>query len=138
MWGRFLIIGMVFAFGLSLSQSTWAFDGIDEEFVPCAQADLEGTWSVEVGVKDEFGNHVCWEVCNLMISSTGAVQPGGTYIDCLEVSSEVTGGQLSLSYGCVVEGYIETSNGTVTIDTGGVVVVEDQHDQLCLLRSPEE
>ena len=137
MWRRFLIIGMVFAFGLILSQPTWAFDGIDEEFVPCAQADLEGTWSVEVGVKDEFGSHVCWEVCDLTISSTGAVQQGGTYTDCLDVSSEVTGGQLTLSYGCVIEGYIETSNGTVTIGTGGVVVIEDEEDELCLLRSAE-
>jgi hypothetical protein len=138
MWRRFLIIGMVFAFGLIIAQPTWTFDGIDEAFVPCDQADLEGTWSVEVGVKDEFGNHVCWEVCNLTISSTGAVQQGGTYIDCLDVSSEVTGGQLTLSHGCVIEGYIETSNGTVYIDTGGIVVVEDQQDQLCLLRSPEQ
>ena len=138
MWRRFLIIGMVFTFGLILAQRTLAFDGIDEEFVPCAQADLEGAWSVEVGVKDEFGNHVCWEVCNLTIGANGAVEQGGTYIDCLDVSSEVTGGQFTLSYGCVIEGYIETSNGTVYIDTGGVVVVEDQQDQLCLLRSPEE
>ena len=135
---RFLILGMVFDFGLILAHPTWAFDGIDEDFVPCDQAGLEGTWSVEVGVKDEFVNHVCWEVCNVTISSTGAVQQGGTYIDCSAVSSDVTGGQLNLSYGCVIQGYIETSNGTVYIDTGGVVVVEDQQDQLCLLRSPEE
>jgi len=98
MWRRFLIIGMVVAFGLILAQPTWAFDGIDEAFVPCAQADLEGTWSVEVGLKDEFGSHVCWELCNVTISPTGAVEQGGTYIDCLDVSSEVTGGQLTLSY----------------------------------------
>ena len=135
---RALIIGMVFVFGLILSQPSWAFDGIDEDFVPCDQADLEGTWSVEVGVKDEFGNHVCWEVCNLTIGATGAVAQGGTYIDCLGVSSDITGGQLTLSYGCLIEGYIETSHGTVTIGTGGVAVVEDQNDQLCLLRSAEE
>jgi hypothetical protein len=138
MWRRVLTIGMVFAFGLILSQLTWAFDGIDEDFVPCAQSDLEGTWSVEVGVKDEFGNHVCWEVCNLTIGPNGAVEQGGTYIDCLDVSSEITGGQLTLSYGCVIEGYIETSNGTVNIGTGGIVVVEDQQDEVCLLRNPEE
>jgi hypothetical protein len=138
MWRRFLIVGVVFAFGLILAQPTWAFDGMDEDFVPCAQADLEGTWTVEVGVKDEFGNHVCWEVCNLTINATGAVEQGGTYLDCLDVSSEVTGGQLTLSYGCVIEGYIETSHGTVTIGTGSIVVVEEQQDQLCLLRSAEE
>ena len=92
MWRRFVIIGMVVAFGLILAPLTWAFDGIDEQFVPCEQADLEGTWNVEVGAVDEFGSHVCWEVCNLTISSTGAVQQGGTYTDCLDVSSEVTGG----------------------------------------------
>ena len=137
MWRRFLIIGMVFVFGLALSLPTWAFDGIDEEFVPCTQADLEGTWTVEVGVKDELGNHVCWEVCNLTIGATGAVQQGGTYIDCLDVSSEVTGGQLTLSYGCVIQGCIETSNGTVTIGTGGVVAIDEEEDELCLLRSAE-
>ena len=137
MWRRVLIMGMVFVFGLALVPPTGAFDGIDEEFVPCAQADLEGTWNVEVGVKDEFGNHVCWEVCNLTIGANGAVAQGGTYIDCLDVSSDVTGGQLILSYGCVIEGYVETSNGTVTIGTGGVVVVDDEVNELCLLRSAE-
>lgn len=138
MWRRFLIIGMVLAVGVILAPPTWAFDGIDEEFVPCTQIDLEGTWNVEVGVKDEAGSHVCWELCNLTISSTGAVAQGGTYIDCADVSSEVTGGQLTLFYGCLIEGYIETSNGTVNIGTGGVVVVDDQEDELCLLRNAEE
>ena len=138
MWRRVLIIGMVFVFGLILVQPTGAFDGIDEEFLPCEQADLEGTWNVEVGAVDEFGSHTCWEPCNLTISATGSIEQGGTYNDCSGVSSDITGGQLTLSYGCVIEGYIETSNGTVTIGTGGVVVIDDEEDELCLLRSPEQ
>ena len=81
MWRRFLIIVMLCAFGLILSQPTWAFDGIDEEFVPCEQEVLEGTWNIEVGAVDEFGSHTCWEPCNLTISATGSVEQGGTYID---------------------------------------------------------
>jgi hypothetical protein len=133
MWRKFLIIGLVFVFGLILAPPTWAFDGIDEEFVPCEQADLQGTWNVEVGAVDEFGNHTCWEPCNLTISATGSIEQGGTYTDCAGVSSIVTGGQLSLSYGCIVEGYIVTSNGTVYIDSGGIMGGE-----LCLLRGAEE
>ena len=91
-----------------------------------------------MGVKNEFGNHVCWEVCNLTISATGAVEQGGTYTDCLDVSSDVTGGQLTLAHGCVIQGYIDTSNGTVAIVTGGVVVIDEEEEELCLLRSTIE
>ena len=81
MWRTFLIIGTVFIFGLFLlTPSTWAFDGMDEQFVPCEQANLEGTWNVKMGATDEFGNHLCWEPCNLTISATGSIAQGGTYL----------------------------------------------------------
>ena len=40
-------------------------------------------------------------------------------------------------FGHVIEGYSETSNGTVNIDSGGIVVVEDEQGELCL-KSAEE
>jgi hypothetical protein len=105
-----------------LGSSAWA-----EDVMSCEQSDLAGTWSVRVGAEDEFGDHLCWEPCDLIIDSAGFIEQAGTYIDCLEVTSDITGGQLTLSSGCVIEGYIETSNSTVYILTGAII-----NDELAL------
>jgi hypothetical protein len=105
------------------SSSTRADEG-DEgsiSFVPCEQVDLQGTWSVRVGAKDEFGNHLCWESCSLTVDALGIVEASGTYEDCSEVTSDIAGGELTISSGCVIEGTIETSNGTVNVATGAIV-----------------
>ena len=124
MWRKLLIISIVFVFTMILSiPSMWADEG-DEgsiSFVPCEQVDLQGTWSVKVGAKDEFGNHLCWESCSLTVDALGVVEASGTYEDCSQVTSDITGGQLDLSSGCVIQGYIETSNGTVNVATGATV-----------------
>jgi hypothetical protein len=116
---RFLMAITVFICSIIfVGASTWAA----EESVPmsCEQSDLAGTWSVRVGAKDEFGDHLCWESCDLIIDSAGIIEQAGTFIDCLEVASDITGGQLTLFSDCVIEGYIETSNSTVYILTGAI------------------
>jgi hypothetical protein len=129
-----LILGMVFVFSLILvSPYTWADEGLTPEgFVPCEQGDLQGTWSVRVGAKDAFGNHLCWEPCSLTLDALGVVQAVGTYTDCSEVASDIRGGELIISSGCVIEGYIETSSGTVYVATGAIV-----DDELVLGRAGE-
>ena len=125
MWRNLLIISMVFVFSMMLlSPSSWADQEFEEDegFIPCEQVALEGTWSGRLGAKDEFGNHLCWETCsNLTVDATGVIASGGTYMDCSKVTSDVTGGELTISSGCVIGGYIETSNGTVYIGTGAMV-----------------
>ena len=133
MWRKLLIVSVVFVFGMILlTPCTWSDFEEDEGFIPCEQVDLEGTWSTKVGVVDEFGNHLCWESCSLTVDALGVVEAAGTYVDCSEVTSDITGGQLDLSSGCVIEGYIETSNGTVYVTTGAIV-----KDELVLGRAEE-
>lgn len=129
-----LIVGMVFVFSLVfLSPYTWAAEGLTPEgFVPCEQVDLQGTWSVRVGAKDASGNHLCWEPCSLTVGALGVVQAGGTYTDCSQIASDITGGELIISSGCVIEGCIETSSGTIYVATGAVV-----DDQLVLGRAED-
>ena len=124
MWRKCFIISMVFVFGMILlTPSTWADEELEEDegFIPCAQVDLEGTWNSKVGAVDEFGNHLCWENCNLTVDALGVVEAAGTYEDCSQVTSDITGGELTISSGCVIEGTIETSNGTVNVATGAIV-----------------
>ncbi|MDY6990979.1 MAG: hypothetical protein SWQ30_23300 [Thermodesulfobacteriota bacterium] len=45
----------------------------------------------------------------------------GTYVDCLDTTSDITGGHLDISSGCLIGGHIDTSNGTVSIETGAIV-----------------
>ena len=123
MWRKLLIISMVFVFGMILlSPAAWADEGFEEDegFIPCEQVDLAGTWSAKVGAVDEFGNHVCWEPCSLTVDAQGFLAQSGSYEDCWGVVSDITGGELILSPGCVIQGYIETSSGTVDIATGAI------------------
>jgi hypothetical protein len=106
-----------------LTSWTWA--------TACEQQDLQGTWAVIVGATDEFGNHVCWEDCNLSVDFSGIIV-AGTYLDCSEVTSDIIGGELTMSSRCAIKGYIETTNGTVYITTGSIV-----NDTLVLGRAEE-
>jgi hypothetical protein len=112
MWRKVLIIGMLLFFGqVLLTSSTWA---------ACEQQDLERAWSAEVWGGGSDGSQ-CWEQCNLIIGPNGIVE-GGTHVDCSGNPSQITGGQLTISSGCVIEGYIDTSNGsTIYVDTGAIL-----------------
>ena len=127
MWQRLLIVTTVFVFGITFFCPSSGF----AEGVACEQADLEGTWSVIVGAMDEFGNHVCWEECTLTLDVNGFIQPAGTYLDCSQATADITAGQLLISVGCLIEGTVETSNGSIHIDTGAV----SEPGQLVLRRS---
>ena len=115
---RCLVIGIVAFFSLALLPvSTWA---------NCEQADLEGTWNVEVWGGCPSGTQ-CWDQCTLTIGADGTVAAVGTYIDCFGVSCQVTGGQLTLYPDCSIEGAIVTSSGTTQVGPGAIVA-----DQLIL------
>lgn len=109
---KFLVIGIVALIGLAfLPVSTWAISG---------QADLEGTWNVEVWGGCPSGTQ-CWDECTLTIGADGTIEPGGTYIDCFGTSSQINGGQLIVSPSGEIEGSIVTSNGTVEVGPGGFI-----------------
>ena len=111
MWRKSCVISMVLAFGVILLMTP---------IQAMCEGDLEGTWSVMMGVTDASG-YDCWKECNLTIGPDGVIT-GGTYEDCLGASSQVTGGQLTLSPDYdTIQGTIQTANGTVVIETGSIL-----------------
>jgi hypothetical protein len=91
------------------------------EYLDCGQQDLEGSWTVRVACPPgEMGDN-CWEECSLTIAYDGTIDAGGTYFNCLGDTLDITGGELIISGECVVQGHIDTSNGTVSIFTGAIV-----------------
>lgn len=109
MWRKYLI-SLVLAIGVMLFMTPMQ---------AMCEGDLEGTWSVMMGVTDASG-YDCWKECSLTIGPDGVVA-GGTYEDCLGASSQVTGGQLTLSEYDAIQGTIETATGTVVIETGSIL-----------------
>lgn len=112
MWNKTIISFIAIVIILtSLRTYTWAI---------CDQGELQGTWPVIVGAIDDLGQQ-CWEKCTLTIGADGVIEAGSIYEDCCLESSEIIGGQLSLSSNCVIEGTIETSNGSLYLDFGSIV-----------------
>ena len=112
MWRIFWIIVMVFALSLGPSQMPAG--------AGCEQAELEGTWSIDVDFSatnclGDYSLH-CFQV---QIDANGVIQNTGATIlsDC--ESWTITGGQLNLLPTCVIEGYIQTSRGTLSVERGG-------------------
>ena len=104
-----LMVPVVLVLSLFLvTSSPWA----------CEQQDLEGTWLVVACNTNEMGDH-CVEHGEVTVSAGGSIS--GTYVDCAGVSSQITGGQLSLSPDCVIEGSIQTASGTLNVETGAIV-----------------
>ena len=110
-----------FVFSLILMVSVIPAIGLGwtSPWTPCEQQGLEGEWNVDVWAGDTSGSQ-SWDKCTLTVDSAGFVQAGGTYTNCLGESTEITGGQLIISAGCVIEGTIETSEGTVSVERGGI------------------
>jgi len=86
----------------------------------CDQQALEGTWNADVWTPDSSDTQA-WDQCTLTIAPDGAVTAGGTYVDAFGTSSEVTGGHLTISSDCVIQGTIYTSNGTLNVERGGIL-----------------
>ena len=63
----------------------------------------------------------CWHQCTLTIGADGTIQATGTYTDCFGVTSDITGGQLTVHPGCELQGTIITSNGTIDVGPGGFI-----------------
>jgi hypothetical protein len=94
-----------------LPVSTWAI---------CEQFDLQGTWTAQVW-GEVYSDAQCWDQCTLTIGPDGIIEAQGAYDTCLGESSEIYGGELTISSGCVIGGYIETSNGTIYVDNGAIL-----------------
>ena len=113
MWRILWIIVMVFALSIGLSQMpAWA---------GCEQAELEGTWSIDVDFADtncpgDYSLH-CLQV---QIDANGVIQNTGAIIHSDCESWTITGGQLTLLPTCVIEGHIQTSKGTLSVERGGI------------------
>ena len=106
------VIGMVLVCSMTLfATSTWA---------GCEQGNLAGNWAVQVGATDSSGDH-CWEYCTLTINSSGAVAAGDTYYNCSGSTCQITGGLLTVSSGCIIQGTIETSHGSLNVIEGTIV-----------------
>lgn len=122
MWRNVSIIFAVLAFMLiPLTASSWTSNR-----TTCDQQGLEGTWDVEIWAGDPSGNQL-WDKCTLTIGPSGFIEAQGTYTDCMGWTADITGGQLTISSDCVVQGTIETSIGSLPVERGGVVM-----DQLIL------
>ena len=112
MWHKSLtILVVLFSTLMLFPGSSWAL---------CDQADLEGTWDVEVWGGCPSGTQ-CWDQCTLTIASDGSIQAAGTYTDCFGATSNITGGQLAVYPGCEIQGTIITSNGTTEVGPGGFI-----------------
>ncbi|OEU80524.1 MAG: hypothetical protein BA873_00610 [Desulfobulbaceae bacterium C00003063] len=92
----------------------WNHDYLERPGI-CEQEDLEGTWSIRLGTTDAFGHH-CWEECEVRIKSGRIVR--GTYVDHMGGRSRITGGRLTISSGCEINGVIRVSNETLYVETG--------------------
>lgn len=116
MWRKSFIVALVFAFGTIplYPASAWISD-----WEMCEQQDLEGNWDAEVWAGDSSGNQF-WDQCTLTVGPDGLIHAEGTYNNHIGESSDVTGGQLTINAECVIEGYIETSGGTVYVQHGAV------------------
>jgi hypothetical protein len=116
MWRKYLAISLVLVLcAIPVTGLTWAPAG-----KICEQGDLEGIWNVEVWAGDPSGNQR-WDQCTLTIDADGFIAPQGTYTDFMGDMADVTGGQLTISADCVVEGTIDTSTGTLHVERGGIV-----------------
>ena len=81
--------------------------------------DIEGTWDAEVWAGNASGTQH-WNQCTLTISPTGLIEPGGTYTDFIGETSDITGGQLTMNGDCEIQGTIETTSGTVSVQRGAI------------------
>ena len=114
--GRKLLVAlsMLVLCGIPLVAFSWTSDSIS-----CQVQDLGGTWAVQVWGGDGPDGQ-CWDQCDLTVDADGIIL-AGTYVDCLGGASNVIGGQLTVSSGCVIEGVIETESGLVDVANGGII-----------------
>ena len=109
---RCLIVSMVLVCSMIVfSGSVWA---------DCQQQDLEGTWPALVcGPEACFGDN-CLQRCQVQLDADGVIVSTGATIDTECGSWTITGGQLLMFSGCVIQGTVETSNGTLYVYNGAI------------------
>jgi hypothetical protein len=122
MWGKLVVAFLIL---LLLSAVFSTASAWESNLGSCEQTDLEGTWSVEIWAGDPSGNQY-WDQCTLTVGQGGSIE-AGTYTNFMGQTADVTGGQLTISSDCVVQGTIETSSGSLDVERGGIIA-----DQLIL------
>lgn len=119
-WSRLPAVGMlavVLVFG-SLGSTGFAEQIID--WTPCQQSELAGTWDIYVGTSGAecMGEYVV-QCIQVEVDYDGAILDTGAVMESACGDRMVTGGQLFLSPGCEIEGYINTPQGSVDVERGG-------------------
>ena len=84
------------------------------------QQTIDGTWDVKIWGGESIGDQ-CWGQCSLVVASDGSITATGSFTDCLDQSSSITGGHLTISDGCVIEGVISTESGDINVVNGGII-----------------
>lgn len=116
MWRKCLVISLGLALcAIPVIGFTWEPAG-----KICEQEELEGVWDVEVWAGDASGNQY-WDQCTLTIGPSGFIEAQGTYTDFMGTIADITGGQFTISADCVIQGTIETSNGPLNVERGGMI-----------------
>ena len=119
---------LLLAFSLMpLTVSAWI-----SSFPAYDQQDLEGSWDVLVCSETAcFGDH-CLSCSQLIIGPDGIVADTGAFISTLCGDWSITGGLLTLGEDCTITGTLETSNGTLYVETGAII-----GNELCLKASEQ-
>ena len=122
------MIGVGCAFGLILlTQSAWATDtALTEEFRAewqDAQDSLTGKWiKVKVYDKRPYENQY-WRKCELIVEPGGIIK-GGKYVELNGDTTKITGGKLVQVPGVAIVGKLETGNGDLYVERGGIFGTE--------------
>jgi hypothetical protein len=114
---KLLVVGsLLVAFGMAPSPvGSWVTN-----WTPCQQSELAGTWHIYVAAAaQQCPGDYSLECRMVEINSTGVIQNTGATIESGCETWTITGGQLTLTAGCIVEGSIETSKGTLYVERGG-------------------
>lgn len=122
MWRKILAVAAMVAFIIIPSTgSTWV-----SVWETCQQTDLEGTWTIVISINDaDCPGNSALRSTQVEIDSDGVIRNTGATIENMCRTSIITGGQLALMADCIIEGHIETSDGTLDVAQGGTIVPEE-------------
>ena len=117
MWRRLLTVGILsIAVAIGLSGSTAV---AELNWTPCEQWELEGTWDVFIATDGVNCPGEAAMTCQqLQVDANGWIL-NSPVLESQCGEEVITGGQLLFTPSCVVEGYIETASGTISVERGG-------------------
>lgn len=120
MWRRFLFVGT-----LSMILSCALFSSTTDarlNWAPCQQWELEGVWDVTVFTPtkcEDCSGESAIKFRRLEIDSAGWIR-NRPVIKGEWQKRRIRGGRLFFTPACEIEGYIETSRGTMRVERGGI------------------